>query len=106
ISPIGFTRVEETTTAEDGTQVTEASRTFGFKKPNLGESFNRQRPVVDVVLEALPVTLLLNAITIPVIYAIGIFSGIFAARHRGKTFDVTWSVFSLGMWALPVMWVG
>ncbi len=79
---------------------------FGLKVPNLGESFLRRRPVVDVILEALPVTLLLNLITLPIVYAISITSGIYAARHRGKMFDVGVGTTLLGLWSIPTMWVG
>ena len=58
------------------------------KWPDLGESFVRNRPVTDVVLEALPITLLLNLTAIPIIYLIAITTGIYAAKHRGKLFDV------------------
>src|SRR5215469_6969628 len=42
----------------------------GLKVPNLGQSFVRRQPVLDIFMTALPITLLLNAITIPIIYAI------------------------------------
>ena len=78
ISPIGFE------VREDG-----SLGRFGFKAPNLGESFYRQRPVSEVILAALPVTLLLNLVSIPLTYSIAIFVGIQAAKHRGKSVDVS-----------------
>ena len=73
----------------------------GFKAPDLGESSMRHRPVLEVVEEALPVTLLLNLITIPVIYAISITAGIYAAKRRGDVFDVAWGTTSLALWSSP-----
>ena len=43
---------------------------------------------MDVVLEALPITLLLNLTAIPIVYLVAITTGIYAAKHRGKLFDV------------------
>ncbi len=78
----------------------------GLKSPDLGESLMRHRPVIDVVAEALPVTILLNLITVPVIYAISITAGIYAARRRGNSFDVAWGTTSLALWSIPTMWAG
>ncbi len=76
-----------------------------LKAPDLGESLAKGRPVIDLYREALPVTLLLNLITTPVIYAISILTGIYAARHRGKLFDVGSGFTLLGLWSLPLPWV-
>src|SRR5512133_501324 len=78
----------------------------GFKQPDLGESFIRKRPVWDVILDALPITVLLNLIAIPIIYAIAISSGIRAARNRGKLVDVATGVGFIGLYSLPSMWIG
>lgn len=51
---------------------------FGFKAPDLGESRSRSRKVIDIVAEALPVTLMLNLISVPIIYAIAVSTGILA----------------------------
>jgi peptide/nickel transport system permease protein len=79
---------------------------FGLKPPDLGESFVRRRPVLDVILDALPITLLLNVITIPIIYAISIASGIYAARRRGGVFDVASGVVYLALYSMPAIWIG
>jgi ABC-type dipeptide/oligopeptide/nickel transport system permease component len=79
---------------------------FGFKRPSLGESLARHRPVADLIRESLPLTLLLNGITIPIIYGVGVFTGIRAARNRGGLFDRTSGTVQLAAWSLPVIWVG
>ncbi len=79
---------------------------FGLKTPDFGDSSMTNRPVLDVMAEALPVTLLLNLITIPIVYSISIFAGIYAARHRGKTFDHVSGTTFLALWSLPTIWVG
>ena len=79
---------------------------FGLKAPDLGESMSRHRPVGTMILEALPVTLLLNLITIPIIYSVSIYLGIHAARHRGKLQDVGSGTVLLGLWSIPSIWAG
>lgn len=79
---------------------------FGFKWPDLGRSFTRNQPVTQVVAEALPITVLLNAIAIPITYIIAIIAGVYAARYRGQLFDVSTGVVFLALWSLPVMWIG
>ncbi|MEZ5453376.1 MAG: ABC transporter permease, partial [Thiothrix sp.] len=54
----------------------------------------------------IPITLLLNAITIPLIYAIAIVVGVKAATERGKRFDVVSSVSMLALWSIPTMLAG
>jgi ABC-type dipeptide/oligopeptide/nickel transport system permease component len=69
-------------------------------------SFLRNRPVAAIVMERLPITLLLNLTTIPIAYAVAVTTGIFAARHRGKTFDVVSGTTFLALWSIPTMWTG
>ena len=80
--------------------------TFGVKMPDMGESLSRRRPIVDLLRDALPITMLLNVISIPIIYGIGILSGLIAARHRGKLFDVGSGAVFLGLWSVPTIWAG
>ncbi len=79
---------------------------WAIKWPDLGRSFARGRPVSDLILEAVPITLLLNVLELPIMYGIGIVSGLYAARHRGKWFDVGSSSLFLGLWSIPVMLAG
>jgi ABC-type dipeptide/oligopeptide/nickel transport system permease component len=92
ISPIG---------TKDAGQGFPKTLKFGFKKPDLGRSRQKDRPVYDLIGEALPITLLLNAIAFPLIYATSILAGIRAAKHRGATFDVTTGTVFLGLWSIP-----
>jgi len=79
---------------------------FGFKAPDLGESWQRHRPVSDLILEAMPVTLLLEFISLPVIYSIAIGTGVRAARSRGKLADVGLGTILIGLYSLPEIWIG
>lgn len=96
ISPIGFER------EADGTL-----GAFSFTKgPDLGISFRYGRPVTDLLAERLPITLLLNLLSIPLIYAVAIAIGVQAARTRGGRFDVASNVVLLGLWSVPTMLAG
>lgn len=95
ISPVGFE------IKDDGSR-----GAFGFKKPDLGTSRTGNRPVFDLVAEALPITLLLNLVTIPIVYGISITAGVYAARKHGRSFDISSGVLFVSLWSLPVMWVG
>lgn len=77
-----------------------------WKGPDLGVSFRYGRPVTDLLAERLPITLLLNLLSIPLIYAVSIAIGVQAARARGGRFDVASNVFLLGLWSVPTMLAG
>lgn len=95
VSPLGFKKDEEGN-----------DQGFKFKAPDLGESFLRRQPVIRVIAEALPQTLFLNLLSIPVVYGIAIVSGIYAARYRGRAFDVMTGSTFLALWSIPTMWSG
>ncbi len=94
ISPVGFTDKAEGKSA------------FGFKAPDFGESFIRRRPVGDLIRESLPITLLLNILSMPLIYALSILVGIRAAARRGGAFDKASSTLFLALWSFPVILAG
>ena len=96
ISPVGFTFDAE-------------HRLAGFsffKGSDLGTSFKFGRPVLDLIGERLPVTLLLNLLSIPLIYAAAIGIGVRAARERGGAFDVASGGIMLALWSVPTMLAG
>jgi peptide/nickel transport system permease protein len=96
VSPVGFTF------DADGD-----IQGFSFTKGSeLGTSFYYNRPVLEIIAERLPITLLLNILSIPIIYIIAITVGVRAATERGKRFDVTSGVAMLGLWSVPTMLTG
>ena len=96
ISPVGFTR--------------EADGSLGafsfFKGSDLGESFRYGRPVSALLAERVPVTLVLNLLTIPLIYVLAIAVGVRAGARAGGRFDVASNVVLLGLWSVPSMLAG
>lgn len=99
ISPIGFEH------RENETGFTLASFSVS-KGSDLGDSFLYGRPVADLIGERLPITLLLNLISIPLVYIVAISIGVRAATQRGKSFDVTSGSVLLALWSVPVMLAG
>lgn len=82
-----------------------AALPFGLKWPDLGESILRGRRVSSLVAQSLPITLLLNVISLPISYILAIVTGVLAGRARGKAVDVVSGTVSLALWSLPVIWV-
>lgn len=81
--------------------------TFPFvKKPDLGQSMIRDRKVSALIAEALPVTLLLDGLSLPLIYSMSIWLGLKAARHRGEFVDVGMGTVLLALWSFPVILAG
>lgn len=74
--------------------------TFDFDR-----SLVDQRPVMDKIAEALPVTLYLNLISILLIYGISIPLGVMAAVRRGTAFDNITSVVLFLLWSIPNFWL-
>jgi peptide/nickel transport system permease protein len=95
ISPVGFTMDEDNHI--DG---------FGFKGSDLGKSFLYGRDVSSLIAERVPITLLLNILSIPIIYLVSIVIGVYAATHRGKLFDTGTGIGMLALWSIPTMLAG
>jgi peptide/nickel transport system permease protein len=73
---------------------------------NFGDSIKHHRPVIELIKERLPITLMLNLIAFVIIYAISIPMGMLAAVRHKKFFDRFSSVLVFVLWSLPAMLVG
>jgi ABC-type dipeptide/oligopeptide/nickel transport system permease component len=73
---------------------------------NLGESLQYHKPVSEVIAERLPITITLSLLSTVIVYIISLPGGMIAAAKRGRSFDVLWSVVTLALYSLPVIWVG
>jgi len=72
---------------------------------DFGRSIGQERPVVDIVAEALPNTLLLSAVTLLVIYPTGIIVGTIQAIRQNRPVDTAASVVSLALYSMPDFWL-
>ncbi|MGE5280429.1 MAG: ABC transporter permease [Deltaproteobacteria bacterium] len=72
---------------------------------DFGVSFADGRPVMEKVLEALPVTLLINAASMALILGLGIPLGVLAAVRQGTWTDRTISAALFLFFAMPTFWL-
>jgi ABC-type dipeptide/oligopeptide/nickel transport system permease component len=72
-------------------------------RPDLGVSFARSRPVADILAEALPTTLLLNLLSLIVVYAVALPTGMLAAMKRGTWTDAIVRAALIALWSAPVV---
>ncbi len=73
---------------------------------DLGSSFNYRQPVLDVILERVPATLLLVGTATLLSIVLGISLGVLLAWKRGTRIDVGGLALSLILYAMPTFWVG
>jgi peptide/nickel transport system permease protein len=73
---------------------------------DFGESFaTDRRPVLDKIAERLPVTILLNVLSIVLILAVSVPLGIISAVRRNSGFDRTTTVLVFTGFAMPSFWL-
>ena len=77
----------------------------GLAQFDLGQSIRKARPALEVVLEAMPVTLALAAVTMTLAITGAILVGSFAAWHPGGVFDRIASMGSLIGASTPDFWL-
>lgn len=73
---------------------------------NLGYSFISRAPVVEVILQRLPATLLLMLTQYLLAIAAGILLGVVSARRQGSMLDTGVTLLSVVGYAVPVFWLG
>lgn len=73
---------------------------------DLGYSFRYRAPVLQLILERVPATLLLMALAIGLFALTGVALGVAAARRQNSPFDFGLVVFSVLGWSIPVFWLG
>lgn len=102
------------------TLIEETKKLYGLDKPvwqqyvlwvgrmctlDFGTSFKDRRPVRDKILEALPVTLQLNIISIFLVYLFSIPIGVYSATHQRSWGDAVITVVLFLLYSLPSFWV-
>lgn len=78
---------------------------WSFVRGDWGMSFARQQPVVSIVLDALPHTLLLTCLGLLTTYVGGIALGLFQAARNRSTLDTGITVGSLVVLGMPSYWL-
>lgn len=100
--------------------IEETTKLYGLDKPipvqyyewmkrivrlDFGTSFKDHRPVADKLWEAFPITLLLNILSILLIYLISIPLGIYSAVKPRSFFDRSTTLVLFMLYSLPNFWV-
>ncbi|CAN5642547.1 MAG: ABC transporter permease [Chloroflexi bacterium] len=73
---------------------------------DLGVSYVQGRPVIDVIADRLPPTMLLTGAALLISTIVGISLGVYAATRRQRLSDIAIQVTTLAADAAPVFWVG
>ena len=73
---------------------------------NLGRSFKDQEPVIDHILDRLPITLEINLISLVFAYLIGVPLGIVIAVKQNTAIDRLATTGTFMLWSMPSFWVG
>ena len=79
---------------------------FAFLSGNWGISFRTGQPVLEVILERLPATLLLSGTAFALSLMIAIPIGVLAATRRYSKLDTFFTIVSFSGISIPVFWVG
>ena len=78
----------------------------GVVRGDLGESVRTQLPVLDLILQKLPVTAELALLAMAIALVIGIPAGVVSAVGRGSTWDYAANLFALWGLSTPNFWLG
>lgn len=73
---------------------------------NFGHSFAQGRPVADIIMDALPNTLVLAGLTLVFTFGLGIVIGVLQAVRQYSWMDRVLSVVSLFFYSMPSFWLG
>jgi len=72
---------------------------------DLGTSFNYRQPVIDVIVERIPATVLLVGTATVLSIVIGVILGVILAWKRGSKLDIIGLSTSLILYSMPTFWV-
>jgi len=76
-----------------------------FARLDFGDSFKDSRPVWDKIREAVPITILLNVISILIIYLLAVPLGVLSAVKSRSFIDNVMTVALFVLYSLPAFWV-
>ncbi len=77
----------------------------GYMTFDLGFSYRQQQPVLTLVLDRLPATLLLTGAAFVISLGLGVVMGALAARRAGRWSDSLITTLSLIFYATPLFWI-
>ncbi len=74
-------------------------------KLDFGTSFKDDRPVMDKIAERLPATLLLNILSLALIFLLSLIIGVYSAVHEKSVFDRLSTLFVYVGFSAPTFWI-
>jgi len=77
-----------------------------FLRGDFGYSFSQHRPIADILKDTIPNTLLLSAVALVVIFAIGVVVGTIQAVRQYSWVDNLATVLSFFFYSMPSFWFG
>lgn len=78
----------------------------GLLRGDLGSSIAQRQPVLNLIVERIPATLLLTLTALVVGYGVGILLGVLAAAYHGRWIDQVVRIISVIGNAVPAFWLG
>ncbi|KMY51834.1 ABC transporter permease [Peribacillus loiseleuriae] len=73
---------------------------------NLGNSLTYNMPIIDLIMERFPNTVILAVSALLIAILVGVPAGIIAARKQNSIFDYAFTTFSLMGVSMPIFWLG
>ncbi len=73
---------------------------------DFGKSFVDGRPVVRVIADALPVSVMLGGVSLLLSFVVGVCAGLLQAARRGTSLDLALTALSVVLAASPAYWLG
>ncbi len=105
-SPEAIERIEELWGLDRPLHVQYLTWMGAFVTGDFGWSYYQNRPVADVILEALPHTLLLTGSALVLVFVFGVFIGVYQGVRQYSTGDNVLSVLALFFYSMPSFWLG
>lgn len=73
---------------------------------DLGYSYRYSEPVLNLILERAPVTLLLTVTSNILAFVVGVMLGIYSARRISRKIDTSLTILNFFLWSTPSFWLG
>ncbi len=106
IDPSDVERVRHSLGLDDNLVVQFLRWSGRFVVGDFGTSLDQNRPVRDVIADAVPNTLLLTSIALLVQLVLGLWVGVTSARHRHQGRDRALSILTVTFYAVPPFYLG
>lgn len=77
-----------------------------FAQGDFGFSFSQKRPIIDIIKDTLPNTLLLSSVALVIIFAVGVLVGTIQAVRQYSWVDNVATVGAFFFYSMPSFWFG